>query len=114
MQTDAITRSINEIKENLGETTVSFAYPYGSYDQVTLEVLDEAGIEAAVTIMPSTSRKHPLDENPLELSRVSIGGRNLHHYFKSMVRILRATGISSLLPVPKLAEPSSNSVAVTD
>lgn len=106
-----IVRSVREIEENLGETPVSFAYPYGSYDQRTMEVLRQTGIKNAVTIKSPTANDLTDAQCRLELSRVSIGGRNLDHYFKSIFRTLKATGVAGLVPRPQMA---SNFPAVSE
>ena len=95
-----IRRSILEIEENLGETPVSFAYPYGSYDEATKNVLRQTPIKYAVTINDADKREPVGEQDRLELSRVSIGGRLLHHYCKSVLRTLKATGFASLIPIP--------------
>lgn len=97
-----IRRSILEIEENLGETPVSFAYPYGSYNEATKNVLRQTPIKYAVTINSADNGKPVSEEDRLELSRVSIGGRLFHHYCKSILRTLKATGFVSLIPVPSL------------
>ena len=114
-QAREISRSIREIRENIGESPVSFAYPYGSYDQKTLDVLRECGIKSAVTIRAATSDRPVGSEDHLELSRVCIGGRSFHHYFKSVFRTLKATGMWGLIPAPyvgtKFMAPAEPSMA---
>lgn len=108
-QRSAIERSIREIENNLGETPVSFAYPYGSYDATTKNILNKCGIKYAVTINSADKRRPTREEERLELSRISIGGRLFHHYCKSVLRTLKATGLRSLIPIPtgapKTTEP---------
>ncbi len=55
---------------DLGLDIESFCYPYGSYDDATLEVMREAGYRAAVTL-----KKGPVTGNDdlLELPRIVIG-----------------------------------------
>jgi peptidoglycan/xylan/chitin deacetylase (PgdA/CDA1 family) len=90
-QEEMIRRSINEITTNLGEQPVSFAYPYGSFDETTKRVLKRNGIQLAVT----TKRARPDDDlvarDYLELSRLSIGGRRFYHFGKAFVRTVKAT-----------------------
>lgn len=94
----AIARSISEITGHVGIAPVSFAYPYGSYNEITQELLAQAGLIYAVTINPADRRSPACQEDNLELSRVSIGGRLFHHYCKSVLRILKAIGLKSLIP----------------
>lgn len=91
-QEATIQRSIREIEKNLGTTPVSFAYPYGSYDDATKRVLKRAGIKYAVTINPAHHSVNPKNEDSLELSRCSLGGKKFHHYVKSVSRTSRALG----------------------
>ncbi|MFT3745642.1 MAG: polysaccharide deacetylase family protein [Pyrinomonadaceae bacterium] len=99
-QEKEITRSIRDIEENIGETPVSFAYPYGSYCAATKEILMRSGIRYAVTINNADKNDPVAEQERLELSRVSIGGRLLHHYVKSVIRTLKATGLITLFPRP--------------
>lgn len=96
-QERAIQRSIREIEKNLGTTPVSFAYPYGSYNDATKRVLTRAGIKYAVTINAAQQDANPLSENPLELSRCSLGGKKVHHYVKSLSRTSRALGARQII-----------------
>src|SRR5215470_12124678 len=63
-QEEVVRLSIDEIEERTGERPVSFAYPYGSYDQRTKQVLKRLGVQFAVTIDPAkyeddlTARDH--------------------------------------------------------
>lgn len=93
-----ILRSIREIEDNIGQSPVSFAYPYGSYDQRTKGVLEKTGIKNAVTIKRAEKSFPIKTQDPLQLSRVSIGGRNPDHYCKSVYRIVRAMGLMGLVP----------------
>ena len=91
-QHGVIEKSLLEIKDNLGITPVSFAYPYGSYNQTTTKVLKRLGIRYAVTTVPARRENDVRTRNPLELSRVSLGGRKPHHYAKSFLRTIKAVG----------------------
>lgn len=105
-QESVIWQSIVEIKKNLGVRPVSFAYPYGSYDENTKKILTKLGIKYAVTINPA-ERKNLFEKTDLlELSRCSLGGRKFHHYLKNFSRITKAVGtfdsVKSLIMQPQL------------
>jgi len=113
-QEKVIEKSIAEIKENLGIAPVSFAYPYGSYNETTQKVLKKLGIKYAVTTHPTRRKDNLEKKNFLELSRVSLGGRKPHHYFKSVSRTIKAVGSFALLkgvtaPKPLLTNLALNS-----
>lgn len=107
-QLNAIDRSIVDIEMHIGEAPVSFAYPYGSYDQNTKDALRQSGMRFAVTIDPADKSRPVSMQDRLELSRVSIGGRLPHHYFKSVARTMKAIGTLSLIPRPVVFAPSVN------
>lgn len=98
-QQTVIEKSLIEIKNNLGIAPVSFAYPYGSYNQTTTKVLKRLGIRYAVTTNPTRREDNLKAENLLELSRVSLGGRKPHHYAKSFLRTVKAVGAFAPLKV---------------
>ena len=91
-QENSIRRSIREIKQNLGTTPISFAYPYGSYNETTKQVVERLGIKYAVTTNEAHSDEKPENLDLLELSRCSLGGRKFHHYIKSINRTSKAVG----------------------
>jgi peptidoglycan/xylan/chitin deacetylase (PgdA/CDA1 family) len=96
-QEELISRSITEIEEKIGERPVSFAYPYGSYDQSTKRVLKRLGIQFAVTINPARFEDDFSGRDYLELTRMSLGGRHFYHYFKAFIRTMRvAAGFQPL------------------
>jgi peptidoglycan/xylan/chitin deacetylase (PgdA/CDA1 family) len=98
-QTETISKSLTLIKENLGYEPVSFAYPYGSYNKTTKEILRNLGIKFAVTTNPS---KMANETDLLELSRCSFGGRKYHHYVKSLLKLQKAVGSKQILQtIPK-------------
>ncbi|MEP6788338.1 MAG: polysaccharide deacetylase family protein [Acidobacteriota bacterium] len=91
-QAKTIKMSVDAISDNLGLRPVSFAYPYGSYDQTTKEILKAEGIENAVTINPATYTESTGPKDYLELSRLSVGGRNYRHYIRTLFQTLKSTG----------------------
>ncbi len=96
-QENSIRRSISEIEENLGVRPVSFAYPYGSYNETTKQIVKRLGLKYAVTIKPAESGEKFEAMDLLELKRCSLGGRQFHHYLKSLVRTSKAVGKSKML-----------------
>lgn len=92
-QIDLIARSIREIEARVGERPVSFAYPYGAYDQRTKDVLKCLGIRYAVT----TNQVRPGDDDApadyLELDRLSLGGRHFYHYIRTFRRTIKVAGL---------------------
>ena len=91
-QESVIWQSIVEIKKNLGVRPVSFAYPYGSYNESTKKVLKRLSIKYAVTTNPTEYQDSLGKSDFLELSRCSLGGQKLHHYAKNFLRITKAVG----------------------
>jgi peptidoglycan/xylan/chitin deacetylase (PgdA/CDA1 family) len=91
-QAITIRTSVEAIADKLGVRPVSFAYPYGSYDQSTKEILKTAGIKHAVTIKPATFAESVGPKDYLELSRLSVGGRNYRHYVRTLFQTLKVTG----------------------
>jgi peptidoglycan/xylan/chitin deacetylase (PgdA/CDA1 family) len=53
----------------LGRKVTGFSYPYGGYNQDTLELVHEAGFNYACTVDPKVVRK---DANVLELPRMTV------------------------------------------
>jgi peptidoglycan/xylan/chitin deacetylase (PgdA/CDA1 family) len=105
-QESVIWQSIVEIRKNLGVRPVSFAYPYGSYNESTKKILKKLGIKYAVTTNP-TERENPFQtEDFLELSRCSIGGYKFHHYLKNLLRMTKIAGafdpLKSLIFQPQI------------
>jgi peptidoglycan/xylan/chitin deacetylase (PgdA/CDA1 family) len=92
-----ISKSIAEIRKNLGIKPVSFAYPYGSFNEITKKSLHEQGIKYAVTTLPTNQKNSFFIEDLLELSRVSLGGRMMHHYAKTCFKMAKAVSICDLL-----------------
>ena len=71
-QKQEILQSLDIIEQHSGERCTTFAYPNGTkadYDRHCLEILREAGIDAAVTTEPGTCHA---DSPPLELERIAV------------------------------------------
>ncbi len=96
-QADSIRRSIFEIEKNLGAKPVSFAYPYGSYNEITKQIVNRLGLKYAVTIKPAERDEKFEAMDLLELKRCSLGGRQFHHYLKTLIRTSKAVGKSKIL-----------------
>jgi peptidoglycan/xylan/chitin deacetylase (PgdA/CDA1 family) len=105
-QESVIWQSIIEIKKNLGVRPVSFAYPYGNYNEQTKKILKKLGIKYAVTTNPIEHKNSFEGTDLLELSRCSLGGQKFHHYLKNFLRITKAIGkfepLRALAAQPKL------------
>ena len=91
-QFDFVSTSIMKLEERLGQRIVSFAYPYNSYNAITKAVVARLGIQYAVTTNACRTRKSVSELDQLELSRVSLGGYLLVHYFKCLIRLGHAVG----------------------
>ena len=115
-QENSIFNSLVEIERNLGAAPVSFAYPYGSYNDTTKRVVERLGIKYAVTTNETRWDEKPEDLDLLELSRCSLGGRKLHHYAKSVARTSKAVGQSeiwkSLLKSRRINDQSTVSLPI--
>ena len=92
-QEDLIRRSIDEIEARIGERPVSFAYPYGSYDQRTKRVLKRLGVQFAVTTKPAKPDDDLAARDYLELTRLSLGGRHFYHYIRAFLRTVKVAGL---------------------
>ena len=94
VQESLICHSMAEIEDGLGTVPISFAYPFGSFDETTKATLRRFGIRFAVT----TDAPLPWDvQSPsdlLELKRVQIGGRKFYHFAKAVIRTLKAIGLA--------------------
>lgn len=86
-----IKNSIQSLKQNVEakNETLIFSYPYGQYNSTTKDVLKELGVQIAVTVTPG---KNTLVDNPLELHRTCVNGKN------SLINFMRA-----LAPHPRAA-----------
>ena len=92
-QEDFIRRSIDDIEKRIGERPVSFAYPYGSYNDLTKRVLKRLGIQFAVTTNPASSDDDLTARDHLELTRLSLGGRHFYHYIRAFIRTAKVAGL---------------------
>ncbi len=81
-QRTLIARSWSSLKENLDREPTSFAYPYGSYNEKTLEVLTNLGCVAAVTI--KSDGVNSSDTQVLELFRHPAKGYAVRHIFSAL------------------------------
>lgn len=92
-QEKAVSVSIDEIKKHTGHAPVSFAYPYGSYNEATKKVLRKHGIRYAVTTNAPASSAETPGSDMLELKRLCVGGRRFYHYIRIFFRTLRLSGV---------------------
>lgn len=92
-----VQNSIAEIEEKLGTVPISFAYPYGKYNEHTKEALRRSGIRIAVTTKWPEPADLSMQDDLFELKRIPIGGRSFHHFLKSASRTLRAIGFAEVL-----------------
>jgi peptidoglycan/xylan/chitin deacetylase (PgdA/CDA1 family) len=102
VQEALICHSVIIIEDKLGTVPISFAYPYGSYNESTKSMLRRFGIRFAVTTSRPIPGDHTGNQDLLELKRIPIGGRKFYHYFRNLVRTIKAIGfeesIRSLVP----------------
>jgi|CXWL01.1.fsa_nt_gi peptidoglycan/xylan/chitin deacetylase (PgdA/CDA1 family) len=92
-----VSSSLDMIETKLGTVPISFAYPYGYFNEDTKAVLRQSGIRFAVT----TAWPEPADllerDDLLGLKRIPIGGRNFHHFVQAAIRTFRAIGIADVM-----------------
>lgn len=100
-QEASVRESIAAIERKLGTVPISFAYPYGAFDQSMKEILSRYGIRFAVTTIAPVPEDVVEQSDHLELKRVPIGGRRFDHYLRCILRTIQAIGfgeaINSLL-----------------
>lgn len=77
-----IKRSWDDFVTNLGSPPTSFAYPYGSYNNDTLKILEDLHCSAAVTISPEG--RNTADTPRLQLFRHAAKGYEFRHKIKSL------------------------------
>lgn len=75
------------LEKKLGVPIVSFAYPYGAFDNTTISVVKEAGFRSAVTTI---SGEFVLDVNRFFLYRVRPGGKT----GQELLSLLQSTKLS--------------------
>jgi peptidoglycan/xylan/chitin deacetylase (PgdA/CDA1 family) len=92
-----ICHSVSEIEDTLGTIPISFAYPFGCFNETTKTILRKFGIRFAVTTETPLTWDVQSPGDMLELKRVSIGGRKFYHFAKVMLRTLRAIGLSEVV-----------------
>lgn len=63
---------------------MSFSYPYGHYNQDTVQLVKDAGFTHATT---TESGINTNITNAYELSRIPLGGCQIRHYFQSIGRL---------------------------
>jgi peptidoglycan/xylan/chitin deacetylase (PgdA/CDA1 family) len=80
-QQQLISQSYDVLSKNLGIAPQSFAYPYGSFDANTPELIRLAGFSNAVT---TDSGKNDEHSDPFLLKRFPARGYKPHHYLKSL------------------------------
>jgi peptidoglycan/xylan/chitin deacetylase (PgdA/CDA1 family) len=69
------------ITRHLGVAPSSFAYPYGSFNDLTVSAVRDAGFTCAVTTLRGS---HAADFDPYRLRRLPGGGRHAHHYLQAL------------------------------
>lgn len=75
-----IAKSKELIEKHYGIICKSFAYPFGFYDQASIELVQQHGYSSAVTTVPKYSEWK--EENRYEVPRVIISGRQSFFDFK--------------------------------
>jgi peptidoglycan/xylan/chitin deacetylase (PgdA/CDA1 family) len=69
-----IAQSRQRLEEQLGERCLTFAYPYGEWDQRVRDLTEEAGYELACSTRRASARP---GDDPLALPRLNIRRYNL-------------------------------------
>jgi peptidoglycan/xylan/chitin deacetylase (PgdA/CDA1 family) len=96
-QAASIRSSLDAIEGRLGTVPISFAYPYGVFDESTKEALRQLGIRFAVTTAAPMPQDLIVQDDHLELKRVPIGGRRFDHYIRCVSRTVKAIGFGEVL-----------------
>jgi peptidoglycan/xylan/chitin deacetylase (PgdA/CDA1 family) len=94
---EEVVESRHELASAIGAEVTSFCYPNGSYDARTLQAVEAAGYECAVTTNWGLNRKQP----PLELSRCDMDFVRLQSkdgHFSRERLLLRLSGLQPGLP----------------
>jgi peptidoglycan/xylan/chitin deacetylase (PgdA/CDA1 family) len=69
---DELIASHDALRSLIGADIHSFAFPYGSHDAITLEMVRAAGYQASVTLKRWANTRHG---NPFRIGRISVGGQ---------------------------------------
>ena len=80
---EEITRSKKQLEDRLGIPILHFCYPYGAWNQQIADLVQEAGYQTAVTLMPGVNTA---STNPFRLKR--LGARSAPINFRSFFRRL--------------------------
>jgi len=83
-QKDFILKSRDLLQERLKSPITGFAYPYGHYNQDTIEIVKTAGFSYATTTRYGINT---IKTNVFELLRIPVGGHQAHHYIQSLARL---------------------------
>jgi peptidoglycan/xylan/chitin deacetylase (PgdA/CDA1 family) len=81
-----VARSWSDIEANLGHPPASFAYPYGSYDDNTVKILQDLGCAAAVTTERGVNGP---GTHPLKLFRLPAKGFSFRHKLRALSLLWR-------------------------
>ena len=97
VQEALVCHSVAEIENELGIAPISFAYPFGSFNETTKATLRQFGIRFAVTTNAPLPRDLQYPGDLLELKRVELGGRKFHHFVKTILQTAKAIGMSEVV-----------------
>ncbi len=70
-----LTESKQKLETILGKPVVSFCYPSGKYNEVTLRIAKEVGYTTATTTKPGIARGIDFAQKPFELQRIRVTNR---------------------------------------
>jgi len=84
-QAEVVRLGRESIERALGVTPRSFAYPYGSFGDATVDAVRRAGFDCAVTVVRGAN--HP-GADPYRLRRQPGGGRRARHFAASLRLLL--------------------------
>ncbi|MFH1617766.1 MAG: polysaccharide deacetylase family protein [Candidatus Margulisiibacteriota bacterium] len=65
-----ILESAKALENRLGEKTVSFAYPYGDFNEISLKIVKSAGFEVAFSVIDGVVKPH---DDDMLIKRVGVG-----------------------------------------
>jgi peptidoglycan/xylan/chitin deacetylase (PgdA/CDA1 family) len=98
-QARAVNDSFAMLARELGHPPRSFAYPYGSYDARTLQLVRQAGFASAVTTKRGVVRA---GDDPHQLRRVNLFGHRAVDALQTLKLLLVHVGLYPLRPPPLL------------